>query len=186
MKHIALIVLLVSLYSCHRKEETDTPVAQIPTGEIERLVNDSDTLVMSIYLSGCILMRTDIINFFRISDSVYFQPEIHTYCDVHQIEKVKAKNYSALKNDTLNFDHFLKNAEGTLTDKPDKAGTKSVFLSLGVLHKWSKNLYCDKMTDEYSGVFRMYFEIMHQYYPAMEQFDPIGITIIDDDLLMEQ
>lgn len=184
MKQIAFLALIITFMSCQRKAETKD--AKVHSGVIERFVNGHDTLVVSVYLSGCILMRTDIINFFRISDSVYFQPEIHTYCDVHQIEKIKVKNYSALKNDTLNFDHLLRNAQETLSDKPDGTEHKSVFISFGVLHKWSKNYYCNKMTDEHSEVYRLYFEIMQQYYPAMEQFDPIGITIIEDDLLMEQ
>lgn len=185
MKLIALLVLLASLISCIRKEETDSPNAQLHTGEIERLVNDRDTLVLSVYLSGCIQWRTDFIKFYRVSDSVYIQPEIYLDGDVRKGERIRARNYSALKNDTLNFDHLLRNAQETLTDALDSAERKSVFISLGVLHKWSKKYYYDKMSEEHSVVYRMYFEIMHQYYPEIELFDPIGITIIEEDLLME-
>ncbi len=55
-------------------------------------------------------------------------------------------------------------------------------MSIGVLHKWGEKYYTERMTEEHSRFYKLYFLIMHEIYPEIEEYTPLQIIeIIEDD-----
>jgi hypothetical protein len=60
-----------------------------------------------------------------------------------------------------------------MAEKPDSLANNSLFISMGVLHKWGKKYYLRKLTDEYFRFYNLYIGIMHKIYPELIEYTPI-------------
>ncbi len=150
-------------------------------GKLDNLFSNQDTLVMCLNLSSCTYRRFDIIRFYKNDSSIYIKPEIKTTFDKEEIIWGKVKKYKTNKNDSLNFEYFISKLQLTLPGIRDSLGDKSVFVTMGVLHKWDKKYYSERMAEENSRFYNLYLGIMHEIYPEMEEFMPIKLEIIRDE-----
>lgn len=189
MKIIVILIFLIT-QSCfdktNNKNEPELSKTQLNhlliNGQLDSLVNNKDTLIMFLNLSGCLHRRYDKIRFYRISKTIFIRPEIKITFDEKQIIQGKEKKYSLSKTDSLSFEYLISDIHRKLSEGPDSLGEKSVFMSIGVLHKWGEKYYSERMTEEHSRFYKIYFLIMHEIYPEMEEYRPIQILeIIEDD-----
>lgn len=150
-------------------------------GKLEHLFSNQDTLVMNLNLSGCTFRRFDIIKFYKNDSSIYIKPEIKTTFDKEETILGQVKRYKTNQNDTLNFEYFISKLQLTLPEIPDSLGEKSIFMTMGVFHKWGRRYYSERMTEEHLRFYNLYLRIMHEMYPEMEEFVINKLEIIEDE-----
>jgi len=150
-------------------------------GRLDHLFSSQDTLVMYLNLSGCSFSRFDIIKFYKNDSSIYIKPEIKITFDKEETILGQVKRYKTNQNDTLNFEYFISELQLTLPEIPDSLGEKSIFMTMGVFHKWGKKYYSERMTDEHSRFNDLYLRIMHKMYSEMEEFVTNKLEIVEDE-----
>jgi len=184
---IILITFVVNSSICQTTSYNDSIFSKaklnqlILDGKFDSLFNKQDTLVMVFNLSGSTYRRYDIIRFYKKDDSIYIKPEIRTTIDKEEIILVDERKYNINKNDSLSFECFIKKLQLTLIEIPDSLCEKSVFMSMGVFHKWGKKYYAERLTEEHTIFYNFYNRIMHVLYPDIEEFVPIIILEVVED-----
>jgi len=75
----------------------------------------------------------------------------------------------------------LPNFEFSLPEIPDRLDDTSIFMTMGVFHKWGIKYYSERMAEENLRFNNLYLRIMHEIYPEMDEFATIKLEIIEDE-----
>jgi hypothetical protein len=148
-------------------------VRYISEGNLDSLINDTDTLRIFFNRSGCIFCEHDFVFFFKQNNTLYVKCNILIGCSDFDTIFCPLKEYQFNKTDTLSWGFLLSQIHKIAKDYRDSLVETRNILSIGVFHKWGKMYYLDPQTYEFSYFLDLYDKIMHSIYPDIENFTPI-------------
>ncbi len=182
MKIFIISILTLFLFSFYIRTKTESHNSG-DNESFKNLINDKDTLIVVINISGSLSRRNDIIRFVKIDNDLYFKTEIKD--DSFNLDTMTGLiKYDLSPIDSISFDFLLSNAKPFKIDSTDSLKSHRFLMSIGVSQKQSEIYAIDKNDDKTQSDFiNLYMSIMSRFHPEMKQYKTLSrFEIINDKI----